>query len=133
MIANPGAKSLDALVYAVAVTVAATLACSVVVLATDSGLVGLKVALFLVGFLLFAYGTIRLWLALSPADADDTMRPIPRDRTPFESGLARVAPPLDDLVPMEHRFSPHLKLFIASLLVLGLSLALEVVFGVGVE
>lgn len=155
MIANPGAKLLDSLVYGVAVTVVVTGLGGVISLATGGAWVRLKVFLFLVGFLLFGFATITLWRSSSPKEAEvigpeestrtaqstapgEPASPAGTDgerrkRSPFESALARFAPSVDTMVPVEQRFPPALKLFVASLLVLGLSVVMEVVFGVGVD
>lgn len=134
MIADLRTRLLDALVYGVAVTVVVTVLGGVVVLAAGGGWNGLKVALFLLGFLLFGVSSLSLWLALSPGGSGGNGTDGGyRERSPFESTLARVLPQVEGLVPVERRFPPSLKLFIASLVVLGCSLALEVVFGVGVE
>lgn len=123
-------KLLDLLWYGVAVTAAATAVGGVVALVRGGGLVPVKYVLFFIGFGLFGYASIVLWRApsLEPDDGgiDDRLR----DRTPFESLLARVAPPIDGAVAPEERLPPAVKLFVASLLVLGLSLGLETVFGV---
>lgn len=133
MIDNAGAKLLDALVYGVAVTLAATLLGAIFALSSGS-LVPLKYALFLVGFLLFGLSSVQLWRDASPRRDDETATTVEgRERTPFESALARLAPSVEGRVPLTERFPPQVKLFVASLFVLGLSLALEFVFGVGVE
>lgn len=124
-------KLLDLLWYAVAVTVAATAVGFLVALTTGGGLVPVKYALFFIGFGLFGYASIVLWRSpsLDPDDGAGIDDPL-RDRTPFESFLARVAPAVDEAVAPEERLSPPVKLFVASLLVLGFSLGMETLIGV---
>lgn len=128
---NPGGAVLDLLGYGIGVTLAATLVGVVISPFVGGGWVPVKFALFFIGFALFGYASLALWRAPSlDSEDDEGFEMAARDRTPFESLLARVAPPFDGLTPPEERLSPSLKLFVASLFVLGLSLGMEVVFGV---
>lgn len=128
--------SVDATAYALAVTAAAIVVAGVASVATGGGLVRLKTALFLIGFLLMGYATIRLW----PSSPDDvrggTERgaaggPATSEETRLESfvrtlpPLRRVAPP-----PPSRRIEPAGKLFVASLFVLLASYLMETVLGV---
>ncbi|CCQ33944.1 hypothetical protein HLRTI_002259 [Halorhabdus tiamatea SARL4B] len=110
----------------------------VVVLAIPSlivgnGLVTLKYALFVVGFLLFGVGSFAI-------------QPTPRGRGPvsrlfsmsldggkafgFEQRIQEL-PPLDGRnLPFEDRVSRNVKVFVTSLIVLGVSILLEVGLGV---
>lgn len=129
---NLTGKLLDLLGYGAGVTTAATLVGAVVAVLAGGGWVPVKFALFFIGFALFGYASIVLWRApsLNPDESAGGFEKPARDRTPFESLLARVAPPLDAVAPPEERFTPAVKLFVASLLVLGLSLSMEMAFGV---
>jgi len=123
---------LDLLGYALSVTLAATLVGAVLSPVRGGGWVTVKYALFFIGFGLFGYASITLWRSpsLDGDESDVSFGTSARERTPFESVLARLVPPLDALAPPEDRFSPAVKLFVASLFVLGLSLGMEIVFGV---
>lgn len=127
---DPARAALDAAVYAVGVTAVATLAGGVAALLTGGGLIPVKVTLFLVGFALFGYASVAMWRAASPDPDEGVSARGHRDSTPFESALARAVPAAGALVPPGERLSPSVKLFVASLLVLGVSLAMETVFGV---
>lgn len=117
------------------VSAAVTFALSVPAFLFGEGLLTLKYALFVVGFLLFGVGSFAI-------------QPTPRGRDPVsrlfslsvdgeaEFGFERrlwALPPLDGAwLPPGDRVSRDVKLFVTSLLVLGISLALEVGLGVGV-
>ncbi|MDQ2071192.1 DUF7555 family protein [Haloarcula sp. NS06] len=132
---NLAGKVLDLLWYALGVTLTAMLIGGVLSPLRGGGWVTVKFALFFIGFALFGYASVTLWRAPSlgsdeSGESNVSFGVSARDRTPFESLLARVVPPLDTLAPPEDRLSPPVKLFVASLFVLGLSLSMEVVFGV---
>jgi hypothetical protein len=129
---NTAGKLLDLLWYALGVTLAATLVGGALSPLRGGGWVTVKFALFFIGFGLFGYASITLWRApsLDSDESDVSFGTSGRERTPFESVLARLMPPLDALAPPEDRLSPAVKLFVASLFVLGLSLTMETVFGV---
>lgn len=114
----------------------ATVATIVVVLGGGVGyglggsLVGAKYALFVVGFLLFGVGT----LAIQPPKPGGSRRwfSIENDeQTRLDAAIQRL-PPLDEQpLPQERRIGNGAKLFVASLVVLGVSALLEFGFGVG--
>lgn len=102
-------------------------------LVLGDGLVTLKYALFVVGFLLFGIGSFAI-------------QPTPHGRGPvsrlfsmsldggqafgFEQRIQEF-PPLDGRnLPFEERVSRNVKVFVTSLLVLGVSIVLEVGLGV---
>jgi hypothetical protein len=100
------------------------------------GLARAKLVLFLSGWLLLGLATVRLW-PKSPkqvAEGGDsptrTTASIDESTTRVEA-VAETLPPLRWMGPVSRRLSPPTKLFVAALLVLASSLALEVVFGVG--
>ncbi|WEL18638.1 putative membrane protein [Halorhabdus sp. SVX81] len=105
-------------------------------LAFGDGLITLKYALFVVGFLLFGVGSFAI-------------QPTPHGRGPisrlfsmsldgghafgFEQRIQKL-PPLDGRqVPLEDRVSRGMKVFVTSLVVIGVSIFLEVGLGVAVN
>ena len=128
----------DALGYALLVALLTTVGALVVGIATGGGFVRAKVLLFLSGFLLLGYATIRLW-PTSPEDLEDEtgVRDIAgesisvSERTRFQS-LVRTVPPVRWLPPPPpaRRMTPAGKLFFGSLLVLLTSYLMETAFGV---
>lgn len=139
-------QALDAVVYAVAVTGAASVVLGVVSVVLGSGLVGLKAGLFLVGLLMGGYATFLLlperpWDTRKTGDGsveivrrDDSKDPIgSREETKFQAMVQRLPPLTRYSIPPEERLSPGAKLFIASLVVLGTSATMEFVFGVGIS
>ena len=122
--------AVDALVYAVAVAALVVVAALVAGLATGGGLVRAKVLLFLAGFGLMAYATVRLW-PRSPEDLETGSIPATQEATRFQRAV-RTLPPLRWLPrpPPHRRFTPAGKLFVGSLVVLAASYAMEAVFGV---
>lgn len=129
----------DTLSYVVGTLVITTLLAGIVGVATEGGLVGMKVTLFLVGFGLMAYATYRLW-PTSPNDRE-THRAVERDptgptvtpttETRFQ-GFVRALPPgrWVRTPPMERQWSPAAKLFVSGIGVLLLSFLMETVLGV---
>lgn len=98
-----------------------------------NGLVTLKFALFVVGFIVFGLGSF----AIQPSphgkgplsrgfswgiDSDDVYE--------FEKRIQQLPPLEGEWLPIQHRVSRNIKLFVASLLILGFSMFLE--FGLGV-
>lgn len=133
---------VDAAMYA-AVTLVLTVSFALVAaVATGGELVRAKVFLFLIGFGLLGYSTIRLWPS-SPSDLEDdgqsgvsideTGRSIPstNDQTTFQA-FVRAMPPLRWLrpPPPQRRITPAGKLFLGSLAILATSYLMESVFGV---
>ncbi|WP_114576853.1 hypothetical protein [Saliphagus sp. LR7] len=124
---------VDAVGYAVVVAVVSVAAALAAAVVSGGGLVRGKALLFVVGFVLMGYATIRLW-PTSPEDVErgvaDSL-PSPGERTRFQS-LVRALPPLRWLPspPPGSQLSPAGKLFLGSLLVLLASYLMETVFGV---
>lgn len=126
---------IDAITYALVVTLVTT-GCAVAVgLATGGGLVRAKVALFFGGCLLMAYATARLWPS-SPSDLEDRTgtgesMPAVHDRTRFQA-IVQSIPPVRWLEPPppERRMTTPGKLFVGSVLVLAVSYLMEAVFGI---
>lgn len=131
---------IDTVMYAVFVGTAAFLLSLVLGVATGGGLVRTKVLMFLVGFGMMGYATIRLWPG-SPAElererdrrrrvaqgADRTDPRVPTVQSMLErSPIGRLAP----TPPADRETRPATKLLVASLFVLLASLAMEVFFGI---
>lgn len=101
-----------------------------------NGLLTLKYALFVVGFLLFGVGSFAI-------------QPTPRGKDPvsrlfafsvdgdiefgFEERIQQLPPLKDAYLPLSDRVSRNVKLFVSSLVLLGVSLFLEVALGVAVS
>jgi hypothetical protein len=124
-----GLQTLDLVAYAVVVTSAVFCLGLAAGLAVGNGLIGAKWLLFAVGFLLVAYGALRLrptpkWKDESRLDFGDDPRGLQR--------LVADALPADYRLPTDDRFPVGLKLFVAGLTVLLTSFLMESVFGVGI-
>lgn len=125
---------LDALTYAGLVTVVAIQVALVLGVATGGGLAGANVFLFVIGWAIMAYSTVRLW----PTSVEDVEESPERpslaktNRTRFQR-VARALPPNRwlPLPPPEVRIPLPAQLFLGSLLVLLTSYLLEATFGVG--
>ncbi|RBI63083.1 hypothetical protein DMJ13_00555 [halophilic archaeon] len=139
-------QALDVVVYSVAVTGVVFAFGAVVSFAVGAGLVGVKYTLFLVGLLLFGYGTLQLrpkrpWdvtktddeVEIVRRDGEENKRSIgSREETAFQSAVQRIPPLSHYSIPPEERLPPGVKLFVSSLAVLGTSFVMEAAFGVGV-
>ena len=116
------------------VSTAITIVLLVPAVAFGEGLLTLKYALFVVGFLLFGVGSFAI-------------QPSPRGRGPmsrlfafsvdseaefgFEQWLQTLPPLEADPIVLDARVSRNVKVFVTSLVLLGISLFLEVGLGVG--
>lgn len=128
---------IDALTYATVVATLATLGSLSIGIVTGGGLVRGKVVLFVVGWVLMAYATVQLWPS-SPEEVDGTPEartgeslPEAQDETRLQSFVQSIPPNRWLRTPRpERRLSIDGKLFLASLLVLAVSFAMEVVFGI---
>lgn len=131
---------LDAVGYALAVAFVAIVVALAASVATGGWLVRTKTLLFLGGFLLMGYATIRLW----PSSPDDQRGGTTDERgsntsttgpaseeTRFQS-FVRALPPLRWLPSpsRSRRISPDGKLFLGSLFVLLASYLMEAVLGI---
>lgn len=150
--ATLGLRVLDAVTYAVGLTVVAVAVAVPPGFALWGGPAGVKFGLFLVGFAYFGYASLLLWPSRPPGDAgrdppsddpDEASEPggrppdagreggPGRESTRFERALVGL-PPLDRYrIPPSARFSPGAKLMLASLTTLAVSFGMEVVLGVG--
>jgi hypothetical protein len=129
--------------YWIAVVTAGIVAIgSVPAVATGGGLLTLKYFLFVVGFLLFGIGSFAIQ-PKSPRLGDKTRfrQPVARvfsitldgDKPfRFEKLIQRLPPLRDHTIALEHRVSRNTKLFLTSIVVLGVSWFMEAILGVTV-
>lgn len=123
-------RAVELVVWVGAVSAAIVAVAALGALVFGDGLVTLKYALFILGFLLFGVGSFGIQ-PKSPkrekkrftVDTDDTWG--------FEEKLQQVPPLRDKTIPIGERVSRDVKMFLTSLVVLGVSLALE--YGLGVS
>jgi len=126
----------DAVGYALAVAAVAVVAAVVVGVATGGGLVRAKVLLFVGGWTLLAYATVRLWprpTGNAESTADERGRSLPGTAEPTRfRAIVRSLPPLRWMgpPPPTRRLRPPAKLFLGAIFVLLASLVMEVAFGV---
>lgn len=117
---------LDLVVYACVLSGIVFGGATVVSFAFGWGWVGVKFILFFTGIGLFGIGTFKL--RPTPPWKDERLPST--DGVPLQSTLQRL-PPLDQYgVSGDQRLSVGAKLLLSSLLILGVSFALETVFGV---
>lgn len=130
---------IDALGYALVVALLTTAGALVAGIATGGGFVRAKVLLFLAGFLLMGYATVRLWPS-SPGDLEEGTGVrsditgeslVASEETRFQS-LVRVLPPIRWLPPPPptERVAPAGRLFLGSLFALLTSYLMETVLGI---
>lgn len=126
---------IDALAYSVLVALATVSGAVVAGIVSGGGFVRVKVLLFLAGFALMGYATIRLWPS-SPSDLEDRSGvgdsvSAVADETRFQS-FVQAVPPMRWLrpPPPARRMTPAGKLFLGSLFVLLASFLMEIVFGI---
>lgn len=137
-------KSLDALAYATLLVAAVTGVSAFFELSGQGTLFRTKYVLFWVGFALLAYSSFQLRPpSPSSMDAQGEFVTSGDDRQRKAEGtvggesvsrlerLAAWLPPMRwvDVDPSD-RFSPHAKQFLAAVLMLGVSIAMEFVFGI---
>lgn len=119
----------DFLFWVAAVAVVVVGAALVLGIAVGEGLLAAKYVLFVVGFLLFGLGS----LAIQPAPPQKDERRVSLEgggETRLEAAIQEVPPLRDDHLPFDARVERGIKLFVASLVVLGVSVLLELGFGV---
>lgn len=99
--------------------------------AAGEGLLGTKYVLFVVGFLLFGLGS--LGIQPTPPHRDEPRLDLDGEyENRLEAAIQDVPPLRDESLPYDARIARGPKLFVASLLVLGVSALLEFGFGVGI-
>lgn len=126
-----GLQAIDALAYALALTVTVAVAVGLLSAAVGAGLNGVKYGLFVVGILLFGVATFKLRPTAPYGDARGLLPTDSDEESGFQAAVQRALPERYRLGPDE-RLSDGLRLFLASVLVLAASFALERVFGVAV-
>lgn len=117
-------------VWVVAVAAAVSGAAILVGYVVGGDLVGAKYAVFVVGVLMFGLGS----LGIQPTPSYKDEKRVTTESThqnEFERRLQSVPPLRDAEVPFDQRISRDKKVFVASLLVLGVSLFME--FGLGIR
>lgn len=115
-------RVFDAVTYAVGVTALAVLMLLPLSLLLGTGLRGLKFGLFVIGFLSMGYATFRL---RPPRPDKATEASTPRSETDLEARFGRLPGLHGHQLPVEERFSPGAKLFLASLTMLAVSYLME--------
>jgi hypothetical protein len=118
-------------VWVGAASAAVVAACAAVAFVFGDGLLTLKYALFVVGFALFGLGSV----AIQPKSKRRDRKRVTLNTGQawrIETKLTRLPPLRGRTIPFEERVSRNVKVFATSLVVLGVSLALELVAGVGV-
>lgn len=121
---------LDAAAYAVGVGLTVLAVGLVLGIAFGGTLVLGKQLLFVAGWLLIAYATLRLWPS-SPSDLEQRPRTTQTERSRVQATIQRL-PPVRwmRLPPPARRLRLGLKLFLAGFVVLVLSFLMEMPFGV---
>lgn len=125
---------LDAVTYAVVVTAVLVAASGVPSFAFGFGWVGVKYLLFVVGILAFGYATFTL-RPRPPWKDDEATEPTgtsvgDREETRVQALAQEVPPARFRRLPVDERLPDGVKMFLASLAILGTSYAMEAVFGV---
>lgn len=125
---------LDAVTYAVWLTAAFVVVSAVLALLVGWRVApGVKYGLFVFGWLAFGYGTFKL-LPSRPWEDDDERGPFEvaaGEDTRFQALVQRLPPARFRSIPVVHRLPTGVRVFLASLVMLGTSLALEQLFGIG--
>lgn len=122
-----GARIVDAVQYAVGLTLVAAGLILPVSLLMGRGLWGVKFGLFLVGFLSLGYATVLAW----PKSPEDVGRDThDREETRLQALLRRVPPAAWYPLPVRDRYPDWVRLYLASLTMLVVSYSLEAFFGV---
>lgn len=118
---------LDLFVYAVAVTTIVVVGAIVISFGLGGNWLGVKYILFFVGICLFGIGTLKL--QPTPPWRDESR--LPSLNQPVLQPFLQRLPPLDTYgVAADKRLPVGAKLLLVSVFILGLSFALETVFGV---
>ncbi|WP_135535219.1 DUF7555 family protein [Halostella pelagica] len=124
-------RGVDGIVYAVSLAAVVFVIGTVLCLPLGWGWTGVKYWLFFLGLLLFGIGTLKLRPRAAWKDYDtDGGEEKPETESRFEQAT-RTALPDDLTVRHDERWSGGARVFLSSLAVLGASMAMEFVFGVG--
>jgi hypothetical protein len=122
-------QTLDTLVYSVAFVAVLVAGAAVVSVPLGAGWVGVKYALFFVGFFLFGLSALRL-RPTPPWKDEDGATTDERTETRFQAAVQRLPPLTRYGLAPDERLPPPAKLFVASVLVLLTSFVMETGFGV---
>jgi hypothetical protein len=118
-------RLLDTLVYAVALSLVAFLATTATSFAVGAGWGGVKYLLFVLGFLAFGAGAFLLRPTAAWRDEPIVQR---TGLTPFERAVRRLLG--DRALAPDQQLPAGVRVFVAGLLMLGVSFVMESVFGV---
>ena len=122
---------VDALAYVLALALVMLVLGVVLGIALGGSLVAGKQLLFLVGWLIIGYATLRLWPS-SPEDLDQESRATQTQRSRFQATVQELPPVRWMRLPSPNeRVALAVKLFLTGLAVLALSFVMEV--GLGIE
>ncbi|MFB6070558.1 MAG: hypothetical protein ABEJ76_05985 [Halanaeroarchaeum sp.] len=121
------ARVVDAVQYAVGLTVAAVAVLLPVSLGLGLGLYGVKYGLFVFGVLAMGYGTVLAW-PRSPEDLQG--EGANRHETRVQATIRRVPPAARYPLAPTERYRDWIRVYLLSLCLLGASFAMETVFGV---
>ncbi|WP_232686754.1 DUF7555 family protein [Halobacterium zhouii] len=125
----------DLVTYVVATTLLFVAASAVLAVAVGSRVApGVKYGLFVFGWLAFGYATYLLFPTQAWEDDDDGRDPFgvpPNGETGFQSLVQDLPPARFRRIQPNHRLPTGIRLFLASLLMLGTSIVLEQAFGIG--
>ena len=119
---------IDAVGYTVVLASVATLGALAVGIASGGGFVRGKLLTFLAGWVLIAYGTVRLWPS-APDEDSEVLRGTRQTR--FQRFVRRI-PPLRWVrsPPPTERVRPARKILLSGVVTLAASLVMEVGFGI---
>lgn len=122
-------RILFAVQYGAVVTAIAFLGLTLVSLPLGFGFVGVKIGLFLLGFLSLGYGTYLAWPS-SPEDLQDDSGTAPEDVPWFQRRLFHVPPAAWYPLHPDERYPNWVNVYVSTLLILSTSFVMETVFGV---
>lgn len=126
---------LDLATYGVALTLLFTAVSAVLAVAFGAPVAqGVKYGLFVFGWLAFGYSTFLLMPSRAWKDNDSGYDPFgapSNEQTGFQSLVQRLPPARFRQIRPSNRLPTGVRLFVASLLILGTSIVLEQVFGIG--
>lgn len=126
---------LDLVTYGVATTLLFVTVSAVLATAIGAGVApGVKYGLFVFGWLAFGYATFLLFPTRAWKDDDGGYDPLgtpSNGETGYQSLVQQLPPARFRQVKPEHRLPTGVRMFFASVLIMGTSIVLEQVFGIG--
>lgn len=120
------ARLLDALQYAIGLTVGTAGGLLLLSIPLGVGLTGVKYGLFLIGVLSMGYATLLAW-PRSPSDLN--AEGVNREETRFQAFVRRVPPAAWYPLTPSDRYLDWVRLYLATLFLWGSSVALETLLG----